>query len=104
MRSEKPTTGRKGVVNIMGHAAGHLAERLETFLLHDGLLGLPQVIIGLLQVLVELRLVDGHGHVRAQAADKIAFGPAETVHFAPHEYHQSKHFVLDNQGYANRRI
>ena len=41
--------GRNGVVDVVGDAAGHLAEGAEAFLLHDGLLRLAQIVVGLLQ-------------------------------------------------------
>ena len=57
-------------------------ERAQAFLLHDGLLGLAQIVVGLLQGVVELRLMRGQGHVFAQLPQELAFAAAEAVGFA----------------------
>ena len=44
--------GRNGVVDVVRDAAGHLAQRAQPLLLHDRLLGLAQIVIGLLQRVV----------------------------------------------------
>ena len=41
--------GRNGVVDVVRDSARHLPQRAQPFLLHHGLLGLAQVVIGLLQ-------------------------------------------------------
>ena len=51
--------GRDGVVDIVGEAAGHLAQRPQPLLLHDALLTLAQIVIGLLQRSVQPGLVRG---------------------------------------------
>ena len=70
--------GRNGVVDVVCDAAGHLAERAQAFLLHDGLLRLAQIVVGLLQGRVELRLMRGQRDVLAQLPQKFAFAAAES--------------------------
>jgi len=57
------------------------AECAQTFLLHDGLLRLAQLIIGALQGTVELRLMSGQGDVLTQLAQEFAFAAAENSAF-----------------------
>ena len=45
------------LLDVVSDAAGHLAECQQPLLLHDRLLGLPEIIVGTLQSLVELCLV-----------------------------------------------
>src|ERR1700756_1266160 len=59
---------RYRIVDIVGDAAGHLAERPETLILHGGLLSLPQVVVRSLQRAVELRVMGGKSDVFAQLA------------------------------------
>ena len=47
--------GGQGVVDIMCDAAGHLAEGAEALLLDHDLLGLPQLVVGLLQAIGQTR-------------------------------------------------
>ena len=49
----------------MGDAIGHLAQGAQVPLLQHGLLGPAQVVMGLLQRGVELRLMRGQGDVFA---------------------------------------
>ena len=74
---------RDGVVDIVGDAAGHLAEGGEAFLLHHRLLGLAQVVVCLLQRLVKLRLMRGEGDVFAELPEKFAFAAAESIGLPP---------------------
>ena len=73
---------RNGVVDVVRDAAGHLAQGAQALLLHDGLLGLAQIVVGLLQGAVELRLMGGQRDVLAQLAQKLAFAAAEAVRLA----------------------
>ena len=89
--------GRERVVDVVRHATGHLAERLEPFLLHGGLLRLAQLVVGLVQILIHLRLAHRQRHVRGQAVDELAFGGEEAVDLAPHEHQQAKHVAFHEQ-------
>ena len=61
----------------MGDSAGHLAERAQTLLLHELLLGLAQVVVRLLQGAVQLGVTGGEGHVLAELAEELALGAGE---------------------------
>lgn len=63
----------------MGNAAGHLPQSAQTLLLHDRLLGLPQVIVCLLQRCVDLCLMPRQRNVFAQLPQELAFAAAEAV-------------------------
>jgi len=63
----------------MSNAACHLSQRPQPFLLHHGLLGSAQIIIGLLQGPVELRLMRGQGDVLAELPKELAFPTAESL-------------------------
>ena len=71
--------GRNGVVDVVRDAAGHLAERAQAFLLHDLLLRGAQVVVGLLQGGVQLRLVRGQRGVFHGLAQEFALAAAEGV-------------------------
>jgi hypothetical protein len=69
-------------------AAGHLAQRLQPFLLHDRLLGLTKVVIGRLEGAVQLGLVSREGDVFAQLAEELAFAADEGLGLEPgHDQH-----------------
>ena len=87
----------EGVVDVMRDAAGHLAQRLETFLLHGGLLGLAQLVVGLLKFAVKPRLMRGERDVFAQHAEELTFPAAEAIVLSPRGKHDSKRFVFDEQ-------
>ena len=63
----------------MGDPSRHLSESTQAFLLHRRLLGLAQVVIGLLQRGVELRLVGGERDLLAQLPQEFAFTAAEAL-------------------------
>ena len=63
---------RERVIDVMRDAAGHLAQRLEPFLLHDSLLGLAQIIVGARQFRVQTGLVRSERHVFAQHPQEFA--------------------------------
>ena len=67
---------REGVVDVVGDAAGHLAQRAQALLLHHRVLGLAQFVIGLLQRAVELGLIRGERDVLAQLAQEFAVAAA----------------------------
>ena len=48
---------RQRVVDVMRHAAGHLAQGAKAFLLHDHLLGAAQFIVGFLHAIGEAHLI-----------------------------------------------
>ena len=68
---------RNRVVDVVRDAARHLAERAQPLLLHHGVLGLLQIVVGLLQRAVELRLVRGQRDVLAELPQEFAFPAAE---------------------------
>src|SRR5438876_404626 len=53
----KAGDGREGVVDVVGDAAGQLAEGAEPFVLHDRLLRLAKFVVGALQLGVQTRLI-----------------------------------------------
>ncbi len=61
----------------MGDAAGHLTERSQPLLLHHGLLGLAQVIVGLLQRAVQFGLLRRQRHMGAELPQELAVTAAE---------------------------
>ena len=75
--------GRKGVVDVVRDAARHLPQRPQPLLLHHHLLCLAQVVVGLLQRTVELRLMGGERHVLAQLPQELTLGAGKTVRPAP---------------------
>ncbi len=69
----------EGVIDIVGDAAGHLAQRAESLMLHDGLLGLLDFVVGVLEFGVEVGLVAGEGHVFTEGAEEFLFAWGEAV-------------------------
>ena len=63
----------------MRDTARHLTEGPQPFLLHYRVLRLPQIVVGLLQRPVELRLMDRKRNVLAQVLEKFAVGTAESL-------------------------
>ena len=70
---------RDRVVDVVSDAARHLAERAQPLLLQDGVLALAQILIGLLQPRVQLRLVRGERDVLAELPQELAIAAAETL-------------------------
>ena len=70
---------RDGVVDVVRDAARHLAERAQPLLLHDLLLRVAQVVVGLLKRGVQLRLVRRERDVLAGLAQEFALAAAESV-------------------------
>ncbi len=91
--------GRQRVVDVMGDAAGHLAERLEAFLLHDDLLRLAQFVEGFLQLFMQLRLMRGQRDVLAQRAEKFTFAGGEGVRLVARGDEHAEQFALDQHGF-----
>src|SRR5882757_9008933 len=87
----------------MGDAARHLPECAQTFLLHDGLLRLAQLIIGALQGTVELRLMSSQGDVLTQLAQEFALAAAETLCFAAGDKEEAKDLALHQERCCNQR-
>jgi len=70
---------RERIVDVVRHATRHLPQRPQPFLLQDGLLALPEVLVRLLQGTVELSLVrseSDNAHSTAAETRSIA---AETL-------------------------
>ena len=89
--------GRDGVVDVVRDAAGHLPQRAQPLLLHHLLLGLAQVVVGLLQGAVELRLVRGQRGVFAGLAQEFALAAAEGVGVAARADQHAEHLALDQE-------
>src|SRR5271170_304744 len=81
----------------MSDAAGHLAQGPQSLLLHNGVLRLAQVVIGLLQSSIELGLVTGQGYVFAQLPEKLALRAAEGMSRASSAHQHAKDLVLNDQ-------
>ncbi len=81
---------RDRIVDIVGDAARHLAQRAQTLLLHRGLLRLAQFVIRLLQRRVELRLMRGKRDVLAQLLEEFAFPAAEASRLVPRGHQHPK--------------
>ena len=61
----------------MGDAAGHLSECAQPFVLHDGLLGLAQFLVGGFEFGIEPGLVACQRHVLAEGLEELPFARAE---------------------------
>ena len=87
----------------MRDAAGDLAERAQPLLLHHGLLGLAQILVGALQRFVEPRLVRGQRHVAGELPQEFAVVAAERVDAPLGDEHDAEHFALDHQRRRHQR-
>ena len=87
----------------MGDAAGHLPERAQPLLLQDGLLRLAQIVVGVLQGDIELRLMGGQRDVLAQLPQKLAFAAAEAVRRTARGDQDAEHLAFDQQGRCHER-
>ena len=87
----------------MRDAARHLAERAQALLLHDLLLRGAQVVVGLLQRGVQLRLVRGERGVLAGLAQEFALAAAEGVGGAPRGDQHAEDLALDQQRRDDQR-
>ena len=85
---------RDGVVDVVGDAAGHLAQCAQALLLHDRLLGLAQVLVGSLQGCVELRVVRCQGDVLGQLAQKLTVVAGEALGLAAARQQDAEHFTF----------
>src|SRR5437899_7430292 len=79
----------------MRNAAGHLPECAQPLLLHHGLLGLSQILIGLLKGAVELRLMGGERDMLAELPQELAFAAAEALLFPARRDKDAEHPALD---------
>src|SRR5256885_4253023 len=70
---------RERIVDVMSDAARHLTDSPQAFLLHDGLLALPEILIGPLKRAHELRLLRCDRDMGAQLADELAFPARKRV-------------------------
>lgn len=71
--------GGEGIIDIVGDTAGHLAEGTESLMLHDGLLGLLDFVVGVLEFGVEVGLVACEGDVFTEGAEELLFAWGEAV-------------------------
>ena len=88
---------RNRVVDVVGDTAGHLPERPQSLLLHDGVLALPQVVVRLLQGAVQPRLMAGQGDVLAELPQELALAAAEGLLMAARAYQHPEYLVLHDQ-------
>ena len=66
----------------MGNSARHLSQRAQQLLLHHSLLRLAQIVVGLLQGVVDFRLMRGQGDMLTQLLQELALAAAETIRFS----------------------
>ncbi len=88
---------RDGVVDVVSDSARHLPQRAQTLLLHDGLLGLAQLIIGGLKGAVELSLMRSESDMFAQLTQKLALVAAEAAASRRAAMRTPKYFALHQQ-------
>ena len=81
----------------MRDTAGHLAECAQALLLHDCVLRLPQVVVGMLERAVQLSLVRGERDVLTQLLQELAVGAGEGMSLPSRCDERSEHLVLDDQ-------
>jgi hypothetical protein len=74
----------------MGDAARHLADRAQPLLFEHGLLGLAQIIIGLLEAVVQLRLIRSKPDMLAELPQELAIGAEEIMLAEPRDDHYAK--------------
>ena len=99
----KAGDGREGVVDVVGDAAGQLADSAQPFVLHDGVLRLAKFVVGSLQLSVQARLMRGQSDVRAECPHKLALADAETINPDPRRDENAKQISLDNHGHDGSR-
>ena len=81
----------------MRDAAGHLAEGAQTLLLHDRVLRLPQVVVGMLERAVQLSLVRGERDVLTELLQELAVGAGEGMRLPSRRDERPEDLVLDDQ-------
>ena len=94
---------RNRIVDVMRHTAGHLAERAQALLLHGRLLALAQIVVGLLQVRVQLQLMRRQRDVFAQLPQEFAFRRTETIDLPARGDEHAEHFVFRQQRRDDQR-
>src|SRR5690242_18608484 len=87
----------------MSDSTRHLTQGPQALLLQDGLLRLTQVVIGLLQDTVNLRLIGRERDVFAQLPKKLTFAAAEIASVAARSQQNSEDLALAVQGRADQR-
>ena len=91
------------VVDVVGDAAGHLAQHPQPLLLHDRVLGLAEIVIGFFQRSVKPGLMRGHRDVLAQLPEKLALAAAEAMGLAPGRHDNAEHLSLDQDRRRHER-
>ena len=81
----------------MGDAARQLSQGPQALLLHHGLLGQPQVVVGLLERAVEMGLVGGQGGLLGQLAQEIPVEGAEGVGLPARRHEHAEDLALHDQ-------
>ena len=82
--------------DVVGDAAGQLADGAQPFVLHDGVLRLAKFVVGSLQLSVQARLMRGQSDVRAECPQKLALADAESIGPGPGRDENAKQIPLDN--------
>jgi hypothetical protein len=81
----------------MRYSARHLPQRAQAFLLYDDLLGLLEILIGLLQGSIKLRLVGRERNMLAELAKKLAFPAAKALLLAACRHKHAENLALNLQ-------
>src|SRR3569833_1035818 len=81
----------------MRDPTGQLAQRAQPLLLPDDSLRLAQVLIGVLQRAVKLRLMSGQRDEPAQLSQKLTTAAAECTGLTPGAHYESKSLPFNNQ-------
>ncbi len=96
--------GRDRVVDVVGDAARHLAEGPQPVALEGRLAGLAEVVVGLLEGAVQLRLEGGQGDVVGQLGEELAFALAEGRRVLAGHHQQAEDLVFGMQRRHRRRL
>lgn len=94
--------GGEGIVDVVSDATGHLAEGAEAILAHDGFLGLAEVVVGLLQLGMELGLVSGKGDLFSKNTQEFVVTRCERSQLLAGHEQQSEAALFDTQGDGDR--
>ena len=83
------------VVDIVRDTARHLPQRPQALLLHDRLLRLAQIVVGALQLPVQLCLMRRQRDMLTQLPQELAIGAAEAVGLAPRRHQHTKDLIFN---------
>jgi hypothetical protein len=94
---------RDRVVDVVGDAARHLAERAQALLPQHGLLGLAKILVRVLQRAVELHVMCRERHVLGQLQQEVALAGAEACQLMPRRDQDAENLSLDEQRRGHHR-